>query len=300
MITKVKDTKRNKLLHGFTLIELTMTIAFISLLLLAIGATTSGVINAYRKGITMKDVNSAGRELIEEFSTAIQESPSLLPESICLKAFDDKNSNNYKACVADEAYGIIFQQWYTKISIDGSEAKNAPVFGAFCTGKYSYIWNTGYTFNGQNSNYNTEYDSQPPYITYNDQQFHLLKFNDPTLTVCSSIFSAKSSPGYEDAKSWSPTSLRWAYVLPENGEELLNDDHGTLAIYDFVVYRPIRNSNTKQSLYSASLILATISGGVNILSSGDYCKPPSELELTSDFSYCAINKFNFAMRATGV
>ena len=75
---------------------------------------------------------------------------------------------------------------------------------------------------------------------------------------------------------------------------------GNLALYDFKVFPPVRNESTKHIFYSATFILATLRGGVDIMASENYCTDRSLAgTLVTDFNYCAINKFNFSMRATG-
>ena len=60
---------------------------------------------------------------------------------------------------------------------------------------------------------------------------------------------------------------------------------------------PATNDLGKASFYSVSFILGTVQGGINVMSSGNFCKAPEEDD--SNFDYCAINKFNFAAQATG-
>ena len=50
--------------RGFTLIELMLAIAFISMLLLAIAAVGIQVGRIYTRGIVLRDVNQAGREYL--------------------------------------------------------------------------------------------------------------------------------------------------------------------------------------------------------------------------------------------
>ena len=63
------------------------------------------------------------------------------------------------------------------------------------------------------------------------------------------------------------------------------------------------NETTKQIFFSGTFILATIRGGVNIQSNGDFCTGDKEVDgdefNLNNFDYCAVNKFNFSARATG-
>ena len=90
---------------GFTLIELTLAMTFISVLLLVIALTVIQIGNIYNKGLTMKDANQAGRSLTSELQRSISESTP----------FD--LSTHY---ISDKAWG-----------------------GRLCIGRYTYIWNYG-------------------------------------------------------------------------------------------------------------------------------------------------------------
>jgi hypothetical protein len=86
---------------------------------------------------------------------------------------------------------------------------------------------------------------------------------------------------------------------------LISDNDSDLALYDFVVLPATQNNKTGQIFYSGSFILATMRGGVNVMTNGDFCTGTetmygTDVEATSfEFNYCAVNKFNFAVRATG-
>lgn len=100
---------------GFTVVELMIAMAFISLLLLAIIMTVMQVGAIYSKGITMKSVNQAGRIVVADMKRTIGES------------------------------GVTITY---KPHERGNDAGN-PIYdaGRLCTGVYSYIWNIG-TFIG--------------------------------------------------------------------------------------------------------------------------------------------------------
>jgi prepilin-type N-terminal cleavage/methylation domain-containing protein len=93
---------------GFTLIELMLAMSFISVLLIAIAMTVIQISNIYNRGITLKDVNQAGRSISSEIQRSFNESP----------AFSIK---------ADASSHYIKQDWG----------------GRLCVGQYSYVWNYG-------------------------------------------------------------------------------------------------------------------------------------------------------------
>ena len=54
--------------------------------------------------------------------------------------------------------------------------------------------------------------------------------------------------------------------------DLIQKDEVDLAIYDFKITPAVRGGGiTTQAFMSASFVLATLRGGINISSNGDYC-----------------------------
>lgn len=94
---------------GFTLIELMLAMTFISVLLIAIAMTTIQISNIYTKGITLREVNQAGRTISDDLQRSIGASapfdlaPTATPASYVTQ----------------------------------------PTGGRLCVGKYSYLWNYG-------------------------------------------------------------------------------------------------------------------------------------------------------------
>lgn len=67
----IRRYKRNQ---GFTLVELMIAMAFVSMLLLAIAFVVLRISGIYNKGITIKAVNQAGRTIVEDMKRTIAES----------------------------------------------------------------------------------------------------------------------------------------------------------------------------------------------------------------------------------
>lgn len=98
----------SKISHkGFTMIELSIGLIFISLLLVAISTTIINVGNSYNRGITFKAVSQAGRAIVADLQFEIG---SVKPFSAELQGSDYK-------------------------SINGGTG------GRLCLGTYSYVWN---------------------------------------------------------------------------------------------------------------------------------------------------------------
>ncbi|MEP6710674.1 MAG: hypothetical protein ABJA64_03060 [Candidatus Saccharibacteria bacterium] len=92
---------------GFTLIELMLSMTFVSLLLVAIAMLTIQISNTYTKGITLRDVNQAGLSISSDLQRSINAAASFDAEA---------GGNSYEV---------------------------QPTGGRLCLGKYSYVWNNG-------------------------------------------------------------------------------------------------------------------------------------------------------------
>lgn len=117
--------------YGFTLIELMLAMGFVSVLLIAIAMTVIQVGNIYNRGLTLKDVNQAGRSITSELQRDIN---STTPFDL---------SKMYK--------------------IQGDVSK--PSGGRLCTGQYSYVWNYGWAINTNNA-FRNEYSNSSNQIHF--------------------------------------------------------------------------------------------------------------------------------------
>jgi prepilin-type N-terminal cleavage/methylation domain-containing protein len=130
---------------GFTLIELMLSMSFISLLLLAIAMTTIQVSNIYNRGLTLREVNQAGRSISEELQRSIS---------------------------ASAPFEINTASPVTKYVI-------RPGGGRLCLGRYTYAWNFGSALKGNTGApaiYNTYSDSS--------SQIRFVKANDSSASLC--------------------------------------------------------------------------------------------------------------------
>lgn len=98
--------------RGFTLVELMLAMAFVAVLLMAIGATTTRITHIYTKGATLREVNQSGRSISDDIQRTVA---STAPFKVS------------PANQADSKY----------ITRDGG--------GRLCTGSYTYAWNYGKT-----------------------------------------------------------------------------------------------------------------------------------------------------------
>lgn len=325
--------------HGFTLIELSLAVAFLSMLMLIMISTTDGIMSTYSRGLSMKKINAVGRDLVDEFTDTVNNSEAIDPKIICSEYYNKNDpdlEDDYKHCIDDEAYKFTYQQHvFESIISYGDTINNAPAYGMFCTGSYSYIWNTGYTF--ENETFLTGAGDTIPrvslryYVTSGDalngrdtttSTFRILKVYDTGRLVCANQLFDGYPEGdslvirdtdYEEThdpvtgvstgtviniditkdRHDNPTNLR--NTAPE--ELLTSSEIGGLALYQFVIYPPASDLYSGNRFYVGSFVLGTLNSGVSINPAGDSCAAPPGLNFDSD--YCALNKFNFAIRATG-
>lgn len=295
--------KINKTKKAFTFVELSIAIAFISLLLITITTLVLGLIAIYRKGITINAVNSVGRSIIEDFQNSIAEAQqNQNPENICKSAFTD-GSQEYEDCINDSAKLFIYNSYFKPITIStptGTETKHYPKYGFFCTGSYSYIWNTGYALSNENDGtldrgliktIKFSYEDKATHNTKTKKNFRLLKITDRNRSICKSAVDNK----YKQKDLSDVISINTTLETGKDVVDLIAKSDTDLAIYYIYLATPATNPDSKNAFYSGSFILGTLKGGVDVIGASN-CKPPGS---GSEFDYCAINKFNFAVQGNG-
>lgn len=258
--------------HGFTILELALAMAFISFLVLLVGVATAQIASLYQRGVVLSQVNDNGRELVDELTRGIEASIYANDEISGLEDFYFEYSENLS-----EQIGI---------------EKEVPLYGAFCTGLYSYIWNTGYALGLEenvlleNSTLATTWQSDDETETI--EKFRMLRVGDSGRKVCKNYKEAT-----KDGLKTSQLHGGGAAV------ELLPASTNELVLYDLKTFTPAYDKYTRTALYSVTFILGTVGGGTDITASGDFCKVGYGGGFITDFTYCAVNKFNFAARAIG-
>lgn len=303
---------------GFTLVELSIAVGFISVLLLTIALFLNTIPNIYQKGVTANAINYSGQELIDEFTSAITASSNNNLDILCEDNAHCKNGD-------DGGMKYLAQTFYSPKPIRIKRPDNpvgyvdakVPIGGVMCTGYYSFIWNSGYVLDEEGKSY-VKQDDKPigesdfdTYrVRYKDtngvvhSDFRLVRVLDTQRYICSQRIEGDGK-NYNSAEDFSlnhePISLPVITFDTDRNLflELLQQGDANLALYDLQMFRPTRSSTNNHAFYSGSFIIATIEGSVDITSTGNFCTPPEGAGINSDFIYCAINKFNFAVRATG-
>lgn len=279
-----KQKKQQK--KAFTIIEFMLAMTFLAVLLMGITTVTLQILEIYRKGLALRAVNATGRDILNDMSRTIAGSP--IVENINAVSSDgnkitrDDIINAYREYYNETtmAYGV---------SDADSDGTKVQAGGIFCTGSYDYVWNTAPAI--KMAREDDEYAKNLFLINNKYYKFARIPDND------------RANCAHEEN---STKLVSKSYTAEEDSiVSLISDDDADLALYDFVILPATQNKKTGQIFYSGMFILATIRGGVNIMSNGDFCTGSekmfsTEIESTSqEFDYCAVNKFNFAMRATG-
>lgn len=287
--------------RGFTLIELSLALAFISALMVVVTIITIHISTTYHKGLVIRSINSTGRSLVDDFSRTIAAAPTRSLADIC-RAEYASDRNQMQKCLDDNARIYTYQQNYGSVRLKSTGAilHNVPLNGVFCTGRHSYIWNTGYALNDDDyeilSGSRANYDAFVNGDRVDKNDFKLLKVEDNNRDLC-----------YQHTYMRTEGTATYGYKPNENNyymkdtiiTELLYKTDDRLVLYDFVIFPPTQHAVTLHSFYSGTFVLGTERGSIDITGIGEFCKAPPSDGLSTDFTYCAINKFNFAARSTG-
>ncbi len=257
---------------------------FIGLLSISVVFVINNAITAYQRGVVLTRVDSTGNYLVDDIRNSIQNATSQtdLGKNISITKTGD-------------------------IIIDGVKEENIPLYGAFCTGDYTYVWNSGYFFSDDVAFADPEQTTRYAKIKYgdiiinSDEPSKLIKIKDQNRSICKSALITEDGVTSVDDN---PLNNVFTLTLSEDEESigiinsievLPNDANNDLAIYDLSVTIPAVNASENLSLYAVSFILGTTTGGVNIITSNDSCSTP-----VGDTNYnnnCAINKFSFVAKS---
>lgn len=142
--------------------------------------------------------------------------------------------------------------------------------GFICFGNFTYAYNTGAALAAGSSSLLTYGD-----VPLRGEQVHLAKIPDAGGSFCSG-----------------------SSTVVTGATELLPAGDRNLAIQSIKVPSTSLNPNhtTLQTLYQINFVLGTNDQGALVIT-GDNCRPPAGPG--SDATYCAVNKFQFIVRAGG-
>ena len=229
---------------GFTLIELTLAMLFIGLLSISIVLIISNTVTAFQRGMKLSRVNSTGTDLVDDMRASIQSSSARGLLSACYANIYSSGTSlgpeQRQKCEQDNAKNYVAVSKVAKIRLDGVE-QEVPILGAFCTGSYTYIWNSGY-FEAENAVFPEKTNRDWAKIRYlqngrtyeypgpGEKPFRLLRIQDESRIFC---LAAVDSTGE-------------SYDLPEGGISNVFDvsavSYGTLRsdLVDLLLLQQLR------------------------------------------------------------
>ena len=320
------NSMRKNRREGFTLVELSLSLVFVGILSIAMTLMIINAVSSYRRGNTLGQVNLVGIDLVDDMRATVQSSSAKTLAGACAtvyannKTASEENGERDK-CMADDAYNFVTVVKKSTVTLyANNESKkevitDIPIYGVFCTGTYSYIWNSGYFYMDEASfeeKTRGEWAKLKTHGGYvNDGGlFKLMKVRDDTKAIrIAAVHNRYEGLNDDSNRIYDTDGAKFVSneidvsqinggVLEEDPIFLLaSSETNKLALYDLAVARPAVSTENNSVFYAVSFILGTVEGGINITSSGSSCKAPNDYE--SNLDYCAINEFSFAARATG-
>ena len=302
---------------GFTMVELSLSIAFIAVLSIIVVVMIGNAVSAYHRGLTLNQINTTGMDVVEDMRVAVQNSPARSVKAECASVYENSStaSSPLKLCETDQGMSFIMTEFDASVNIGNDFGVEVPMYGAFCTGKYSYLWNSGYLFSDEYTKsvgvVNLIYKSAGGAVhnwqnEHNGAAFKLLKVADDNRAVCkvaAGMVVGDNSGGMYRLNSdhtGMPATIDISNnAIDEEPADILAGNNN-LALYDLSTTLPAESGNSNNMFYTVSFVLGTVQGGINVKAIGNYCATPEGYNSSvENFDYCAINKFNFAAQATG-
>ena len=307
-----KHMQDRKVRTGFTLIELSLSIVFIAILSVAVAIIVANAISSYHRGVILNQINTTGMEIVDDIRASIQNSSARSVKNECGNVYDENGTDAtaFKKCEEDRGRNFVVVTRNANVTMGNKVLSNVPIYGALCTGNYSYVWNSGYFFSEDVKKIDGAEKVKLKYkmggatnATEYPEDIKLVKIHDENRDVCITASGNNYTDGAGSAGGsvnvFDMTNSESGGIVDEEPISLIGDSSG-LALYDLSTAVPASSKSIDSMFYTVSFILGTMSGGINVVSSGDFCTPPGDTESgVENFNYCAINKFNFAAEASG-
>lgn len=250
-----KHSHRN-MTSGFTMVELTLAMAFVAVLMLVIASTVIQMGNIYNKGITMKAVEQAGRLITSDIRQTVSQGKVISLKENCLY----QTAANPGTSVAPSTN--------VQVASCSNEVPDSTLAGRLCTGKYTYVWNYGDEIRSKNANSAINKYSDP---SSPEDKIRLIRIRDVEGFYC---------------------ALPLSDIPKQDATELLSGSAMTgtemdLAIHNFQIAEVSRSNS--QALYSFSMTIGT--NDTDFIQTGGDCKTPNQDVQAQNF--CAVNIFDF-------
>ena len=136
--------RNKKVRTGFTLVELSLSIVFIAILSVAVAIIITNAISSYHRGIILNQINTTGMEIVDDMRASIQNAPARSVKNECNGVYEEGDA--LKRCEEDGGRNFVVVTKNSTVKIGNNTIDNTPIYGALCTGGYSYIWKSGYYY----------------------------------------------------------------------------------------------------------------------------------------------------------
>lgn len=260
-----RQTKRS----GFTLIELTLAMTFISILLLTIALTVMRVATIYNRGMTLKEVNQTARNISDDLRRTVVATGEY---NLAIGTVDGEVDNNN----------------YFEIRNSG----NVTLGGRLCLGTYSYVWNTAQGIETAMKGaadkewvaFNSEIKrGQPVRVAH---LVHLQKVPDPGRVYCQKSSQTSNKPRLKDIRNEDESLVT----------ELVKAGDRNIAVQNMVMVNSTLDPASGQGLYRIAYTLGT--GDTSAMTDDrTACRPPDDPN--SNLEYCNIQRFMVVLRTGG-
>jgi hypothetical protein len=179
---------------------------------------------------------------------------------------------------------------------DNKDKESESRYGMFCTGSYTYVWN----YQNAMMNYRSG-ESTNDYLSIEVDGGESRPYGFARIADDGCV----KFKNERDNKAKKIPSVASDMMVLLDGAE--SGDGTDLALYDFSVLTATRNQVTSKALFNISFVLGTTRGGVNVVSSSNYCQLNSNGGATAasqnmadvSMDYCSVNRFEFTVRQTG-
>lgn len=246
--------------RGFTLIELMLSMTFISVLLLTIALTIIQMSTIYNQGMTLKEVNQAARDVADDLSRTVRGTGVF-------------NVGTGSADTPD----------YVAARFGGT----TPTGGRLCTGSVSYVWNYAKAVEDA-----VDKGVNKGHIAYftdsaggaEGAAVNLVRVPDPGGRYC-----AKNASG-------ELANRNIAYADRDYAKELLKTGDRTIRLIAFSITSTdsAYDAANGQRLYTVRYRLGT--GSLSAMNTdATQCLPPSEPNANPQ--YCNVQEFSIVLRA---
>lgn len=245
--------------RGFTLIELMLSMTFVAVLLLTIALSVIQMGTIYNRGMAIKEVNQAARDIADDLRRSVQAT------GVFAITATDADTTDYVRLTQ---------------SVNGT---TVPVSGRLCLGNYSYIWNTATAIE-------TSFTDRARYLSsagIAGDAVNFVKIADTGKKYC-----AKDVSG-------TLLNKNIVYADIDNATELLTSGDHTIHVLAFNVTTTDAgyDATSGQRLYQVLYALGTGDTSAMAFSSGvpTRCLPPDDPN--ANLAYCNVQQFGIVLRA---